>query len=95
MSWRPRFHHLKHSKLRPRLKQLRHYFLVSQWAQMPKVYLIVAISKLATEERLSVGPARARFRAKRLRAIELFRRRFGESTAVEGNAARQLPRLGK
>ena len=95
MSWRLRFHHLEHPKPRARLKQPRRYFHASQWAEMPKVYLVVAISKLATEERLSVGPARARFRAKRLRAVELFRKRFGESPAVTDNAVRQLPRLGK
>jgi hypothetical protein len=77
------------------VKQPRRYFQVSQWAQMPKVFLVVAISKLATEERLSLGPARARFRAKRLRAVEVFQRRFGESPAVKDYAVRQLPRLGK
>jgi len=95
MSWRQRFHHLEHPRPRPHLKEPRRYFQVSQWAQMPKVFLVIAISKLATEERLSVGPARARFRAKRLRAVEVFRGRFGESPAVKDYAARQLPRLGR
>jgi hypothetical protein len=89
--WRPRFHHLKHPKRRPRLKQPRQYFLASQWPSMPRVFLGIAISKLATEEHLAQGPARTRFRAKRLRAVDVFRQRFGDGPVVQTYAARRLP----
>jgi hypothetical protein len=95
MSWHPRFHHLKHPKPGPRVKQPRQYFRESQWSDMPKVFLALAIRKLATEEQLALGPARARFRAKRLRAVELFRRRFGETPSLNDYSVRQLPRLGR
>ena len=91
MPWRPRFHDLKHPRPRPPVKQPRGYFHASQWPTMSQLFLALAIRKLATEERLAVGPARARFRAKRLRAVEVFRRRFGEAPALKGYAMRQLP----
>jgi hypothetical protein len=95
MSWQPRFHHLKHPRRRPSVNQPRHYFKASQWSSMSELFLGLAIRKLATEEQLAVGPARARYRAKRLRAVEVFRRRFGEAPALKTYAMRQLPRLGQ
>ena len=95
MSWRSSFHHLKHSKRRARIKEPRDYFKASQWPTMPKVFLAVAVSKLATEERLASGPSRARYRAKRLRAVEVFRNRFGRAPLSEDYAASRLPRLGR
>jgi hypothetical protein len=62
---------------------------------MAKPFLAVAVSKLATEERLAYGPARARFRAMRLRAVEVFRSRFGRVPISDDYAARRLPRLGQ
>ena len=90
MPWRPRFHHLKHPSRRPPPKEPRSYFLASQWPKFPKVFLAVAIRKLGTEEHLAVGPARARYRAKRLRAVEHFRRRFGGGPAIEAYTSRRL-----
>ena len=95
MSWRPAFHHLKHPKRRAPIKEPRDYFKASQWPTMPEVFLAVAVSKLATEERLASGPARARFRTMRLRAVAIFRRRFGRTPISEDYAAQQLPRLGR
>ena len=95
MSWRPTFHHLKHPKRGPGIKEPRDYFNATRWPTMPKVFLAVAVSKLATEERLASGPARARYRAKRLRAVEVFRSRFGRVPISDDYAARQLPRLGR
>jgi hypothetical protein len=95
MSWRPPFHHLKHPKRRARIKEPRDYFKASQWPTMPKPFLAVAVSKLATEEQLASGPARARYRAMRLRAVEIFRRRFGRVPISDDYAARRLPRLGQ
>jgi hypothetical protein len=77
------------------VKQPRNYFQSSQWSIMSQLYLALAIRKLAIEEQLALGPARARFRAKRLRAVELFRRRFGEVPALKTYSMRQLPRLGQ
>lgn len=94
MSWRPPFHHLKHPKRRARIKEPRDYFKASAWLTMPKVFLAVAVSKLATEEKLASGPARARYRAKRLRAVEIFRSRFGRVPISDDYAAPRLPRLG-
>jgi hypothetical protein len=95
MSWRPPFHHLKHPKRRPRIKEPREYFKPSQWPKMPKAFLAVAVSKLATEEQLASGPVRARYRAMRLRAVEVFRNRFGRIPISEDYAARRLPRLSR
>ena len=53
----------------------------------------MAISKLATEERLGVGPVRTMFRRKRVRAVEIYRGRFGKRKIVEGYAAPRLPKL--
>jgi len=77
-SWQPQFHHLKHTKPGPRWSEPRNYFLASAWPRLPKIYLNLAIKKLSTEEFVAKGAARARFRSKRLRAVEVFRRRFGE-----------------
>src|SRR5207344_405161 len=63
MSWRPRFHHLKHPRPRPRVKQSHYLFHASHWSSMSETSLILAIVKLGTEERLAVGPTRVRFRA--------------------------------
>jgi hypothetical protein len=94
MSWRPSFHELKHPrKLRPRRKEPRDYFKESQWPTMPEVFLIVAVTKLALEERLASGPARVRYRAKRLRAIEVFRGRFQRIPKIRDFAEQRLPRL--
>jgi len=95
MSWRPRFHHLRHPRRGPRVKQPRYLFHASHWSSMSEISLILAIVKLATEERLAVGPARARFRAKRLRAVQLFRGRFARVPALKEFSMRQLPRLGE
>jgi len=95
MSWRPPFHHLKHPKPRPRIKEPRDYFKASHWPTMPKAFLAVAVSRLATEEQLASGPVRARYRAKRLRAVEIFRSRFGRAPISDDYASRRLPRLGR
>jgi hypothetical protein len=95
MSWRAPFHHLEHPRRRQRVKEPRDYFRASRWPTMPKVFLAVAVSKLATEERLASGPARTRYRAKRLRAVEVFRSRFGRIPISDDYAAQQLPRLSR
>jgi hypothetical protein len=95
MSWRPPFHHLEHPKRRRRVNQPRDYFKASHWPTMPKVFLAIAVSKLATEERLASGPARARYRAMRLRAVAVFRSRFGRVPISDEYAEQQLPRLGR
>ena len=91
MSWRTPFHHLEHPVTRPRIRQPREYFHASLWPQMPKVFLALAIRKLATEEQLAIGPARARFRSKRLRAVEVFRGRFGDAPWLSEYSLSQLP----
>ena len=53
--------------------------------------LALAIRRLAREERNYSGPAVARFRAKRLRAVEVFRRRFGEAPMLKHYAKRHVP----
>ena len=93
MSWRSRYHELEYPKRRPRPKQPRDYFRAGDWLKFEKMYLIIAISKLGTEERLTLGPVRTRYRRKRLRAIEIFRRRFGKHSLVERDSAPRLPRL--
>jgi hypothetical protein len=93
MSWRPRFHYLKHPKRRQRVKEPRDYFKASQWPTMAEVFLAIAVSKLVTEEQLAHGPARARYRAKRLQAVAIFRKRFGRAPLSEKYAAPRLPRL--
>ena len=62
---------------------------------MSEQSLTLAILILATEERLASGPARTRFRAKRLRAVEVFRRRFTRVPKLKEFSMGQLPRLGQ
>ena len=59
------------------------YFAASEWPRMSQIMLALAIRKLAREELTQLGPARARLRAKRLRAVAVFRRRFGEVPALK------------
>jgi hypothetical protein len=91
MYWRSRFHHLKHPKPRSRVRQPLQYFYASQWPRFSKGSLIIAIRRLAREEWFASGPAKARFRGKRLRAVEVFRSRFGEAPALERYGKRQTP----
>jgi hypothetical protein len=94
MSWQSEFHGLRHPpRLRRRLKEPRNYFQSSRWHSMPEVYLTIAVSKLAIEERLAFGPARVRYRAKRLRAIEVFRSRFKRIPKIRDFTELRLPRL--
>ena len=91
MSWRPRFHHLKHPKRRPRMKQPRDYFRVSRWPTFSKIFLNLAIRKLSVEEYLAKGPSRTRYRAKRLRAVALYRDKFGEPGWLKDYSRRITP----
>lgn len=91
MSWRGQFHHLRYPRRKPRVKEPPNYFLSSQWHKFPKHLLVVAISKLGTEEHLSKGPSRVRFRKKRLRAVAAFRERFGDNPMVRDYSQRLLP----
>ena len=91
MSWRSRFHHLKHPKRRPRMKEPRALDLVSRWPRLSKIFLNLAIRKLGTEEFLATGPTRARFRTKRLKAVALFRQRFGDPPWLKDYAGRRSP----
>lgn len=91
VTWRSRFHHLKHPKKRPPVKQPRNYFKVSSWPSFSRVFLIIAIRKLSTEEFLAVGPARALYRRKRLRAVKLYQRRFGDAPAIKTYSAHHAP----
>src|SRR5215470_10881248 len=94
MPWRTPFHPLRHRVVRPRIKQPRQYFHTSHWPRMPKVFLAIAIRRLGVEEHLNMGPARARFRSKRLRAVEVFRRRFGAAAWLSDYSSRKLPWTG-
>src|SRR5436190_9922248 len=96
MSWRSRFHDLRYPpKQRPRFRVPRLLFHASRWPSLSYIYLGLAISKLGTEERLALGPARTRYRTKRLRAVELYRRRFSRVPKLDEFSVRPLPRLGE
>ena len=58
------------------------YFHASQWLTFGQVYLALAIEKLARAESRSTGPTRGLLRSKRLRAVEVFRKRFGDPPIV-------------
>jgi hypothetical protein len=77
------------------MKEPRNLFQASQWHRLSDIFLSLAIRNLGIEERLSVGPTRTRFRAKRLRAVEVYRRRFTRIPKLDEFSARQLPRLGQ
>jgi hypothetical protein len=77
------------------VKEPRLLLHASRWRSLPDIFLGLAILKLATEERLAVGPARTRYRAKRLEAVELYRRRFSRVPKLMEYSMRQLPRLGQ
>jgi hypothetical protein len=80
--------HIRHSRgavnvpQRPVMRRSPEYFFASRWLTFGQVYLGLAISKLARAEKMSIGPTRALFRNKRLRAVAIFRRRFGEAPIV-------------
>jgi len=94
MSWRAKFHELRNPpRLRRRPKERRDYFMASRWSTMPELALMLAVSKLALEERLASGPVRVRFRSKRLRAIAVFRGRFPRVPKIGDFAEQPLPRL--
>lgn len=95
MSREPRAYRHKHRQRLPRSTRTQRYFQTSLWPTVSQGFLIVTILKLATEERMAFGPARARFRSKRLRAVELYRSRFGEVPALKTYGKRQLSRLGQ
>ena len=67
------------------------YFSAREWPSMSQIMLALAIRKLAREELRQIGPARALLRAKRLRAVEVFRRRFGEVPALKRYGQRRVP----
>ena len=67
------------------------YAVANEWTSMSQIMLALAIRRLAREELQHIGPARARFRAKRLRAVEVFRSRFGEVPALRRYAQRHAP----
>lgn len=67
------------------------YAMASGWPNMSQIMLGLAIRKLARDERKHIGPTRARFRAKRLRAVEVFRSRFGEVPALKRYGQRHAP----
>ena len=58
------------------------YFIASRWLAFGQIYLGLAISKLARAEKMVTGPTKALLRNKRLRAVAIFRRRFGEAPIV-------------
>ena len=93
MSWRPRFHHLRHPKRRPRPKQPREweYFTTSRWVSFPKLILNLTIRKLSVEEFLAKGPKRTRIRANRMRAASLYRAKFGEPAWLKDYSERHTP----
>lgn len=91
MPWRSTFHGLKYAKPRTRIRRPRHYFFASRWPRFPKVFLSLAIRKLSREEYLARGPMRARFRSKRLRAVAIFRQRFGDPVWLSEYGGRQPP----
>ena len=95
MSWRSRFHRLKHPKRGPRVKEPVDYFCVSRWVKFSHLFLNLAIRNLSIEEYLAVGPARARYRAKRLRAVALYRQRFGEPSWLKQYGERASPGFGR
>lgn len=67
------------------------YAVATAWTTMSQIMLALAIRRLAREETRQMGPARARLRAKRLRAVEVFRSRFGEAPALKRYAQRHPP----
>ncbi len=95
MDWRPRFHYLRHPRPSRRVKEPRCLYQASKWPTMPELFLRLAILKLGTEEQLASGAVRTRFRAKRLRAVDVFRRRFTRMPKLQEFSMRSLPRLGE
>jgi hypothetical protein len=67
------------------------YAVASEWQNMSQIMLGLAIRRLAREELRNLGPARARFREKRLRAVETFRSRFGDAPALGRYGQRRAP----
>lgn len=55
----------------------RQVFRARHWAKFARGMLIAAIQLLGLAEVRTIGPVRAQFRMPRLRAVSLFKRRFG------------------
>lgn len=72
----PPFRRFRRLRSRPRRTEPPDLFHASRWERLPDVLLSVAILKLGTKEQLASGPARVRYRARRLRAVAVYRHRF-------------------
>jgi len=77
----------------PRMNELRYLLKESRWPNMSEGALRFAIVKLATEERCTLGPARARWRRKRLAAVNLFKTRFMRVPTLTEFSMRPLERF--
>ena len=95
MSWQPRFHNLRHPRKRPRPKGAA--------SSVPRKPVGQPLRHLSgprdPEARNRRAPCRGSsthpYRAKRLRAVELYRRRFSRVPKLKEYSMRQLPRLGE
>jgi hypothetical protein len=81
-------HHIP--KRRPKLQPL-HYLRPGTWLTVEKDYLKNAILYFAAQESIASDHAKSRFRSKRLRAVEVYRRRFGDQPLVQEYSDRELP----
>ena len=76
---------------RPQLREHPRSGIAAQWCRVSKFYLIVAIHDIVAKEQVASGVARVRLRARRLRAADQFKRRFGENGFVRDYSAKLLP----
>jgi hypothetical protein len=92
MSWHIRdLRGLKHRPGKPVKRRHRAYFHASQWRKFHQIILGITIRKLGREEYFSSGPRRALFRGKRMRAVSVFRERFGEAPILRDYSKRHPP----
>jgi hypothetical protein len=82
---------LKHRPGKPIKDRHRDYFHSSQWPRLSQIMLGLTITRLGRKEYFLSGPERARYRTKRLRAVSLFRTRFGEAPVLKDYSKRHPP----
>lgn len=70
-----------------------HYLRPGTWLTVEKHHLKSAILYFAAQESIAPDHARSKFRGKRLRAVEIYRRRFGDLPLVRDYAKRELPEV--
>ena len=76
---------------RPSVKRSPMRNIAKRWPNLDRIQLTFTISDIAQAESRASGPARARLRARRLRAADVMAQRFGVNSFVRDYSGKRLP----